>query len=104
MDKKRFETEIDTIYKQKIIKYFEKYFLNKNIDDAVFDAIKNGIVKLSGVYVEFCMICDCFDIIVDNEKLPIENKKFINDIILGISKIKSDIENIITQIAEGMTD
>ena len=104
MDKKRFETEIDTIYKQKIIKYFEKYFLNKNIDDAVFDAIKNGIVKLSGVYVEFCMICDCLDIIVDNEKLPIENKKFINDIILGISKIKSDIENIITQIAEGMTD
>ena len=104
MDKKRFETEIDTIYKQKIIKYFEKYFLNKNIDDAVFDAIKNGIVKLSGVYVEFCMICDCLDIIVDNEKLPIENKKFINDIILEISKIKSDIENIITQIAEGMTD
>ena len=102
MDKKKFETEIDTIYKQKILNYFDKYFVNKDIKDAVFDALKNGTLKLSGVYIEFCMICDCLEIIVNNEKLTVEYKKIINDILLGISEIKSDIEDIITQIAEGI--
>ena len=102
MDKKKFETEIDTIYKQKVLNYFDKYFVNKDIKDAVFDALKNGTLKLSGVYIEFCMICDCLEIIVDNEKLSVEYKKIIDNILLGISEIKSDIEDIITQIAEGI--
>ena len=104
MDKENFIKEIDTIYKQKVLNYFDKYFVNKDIKDAIFDVLKNGTLKLSGVYIEFCMICDCLDIIVDNEKLSVEYKKIINDILLGISEIKSDIEDIITQIAEGMTD
>ena len=102
-EKKIVEKEIDAIYKQKVINYFNKYFMDKDILDAILNVLKDGTLKLSGVYIEFCIICDCLDIIVDNENLSAEYKKIINDILLGVSEIKSDIENIITQIAEEMT-
>ena len=103
MDKQiTYNKEFNEIYKQRINQYFKRYFLNKNINEAIFDVIKDGTIKLSGVYIDFCMICNCLEIIIDNKMIPKEDKKLVNEVLMGVTEIKSDIENIVTQIAEGL--
>lgn len=87
-----------------MIDYFEKYFLDKNIDRAVLDALKNGTTKLSGVYLEFCMIFDCLGMIFDDDNLSDNSKKLINEILEFIVCIKTDIGNIIDYIVSEICD
>ena len=54
------------------------------------------------MYIDFCIICNCLDIIANNEKITENDKKLVNEVLMGAAEIKSDIENIVTQIAEGL--
>lgn len=97
-----FKKDFDEIFKQRFNQYFKRFFLDKNINEAIFDVIKDGTIKLSGVYIDFCIICNCLDIIANNEKITENDKKLVNEVLMGAAEIKSDIENIVTQIAEGL--
>jgi restriction endonuclease S subunit len=103
MSKKSYEKELKNIYDYNLQKYYEEYFVDKNLNEAIHGRIRDCVLKLTKTYVDFSLLCDCLGIIIDNKDLPTKYKKVAKETLISIYEIRSDVENIVTKISESIT-
>lgn len=100
-------TEKDFIkdYKMERIKFYEKNFLGRNIYTAFCDVFESSLIRLASVYMQFLLLRDCMNIIINDDlaiKMNKDQKKVWLESLSGLDVICGDLENIIKPINDGM--
>lgn len=99
------EEEFKKIINEQRRKYFEKYFLQNNINVALYTASRDAIIKLTTAYLNFALLNDSVNFISNDKllwkKLSTDTQNQITDIKPGIKEVSKNIENILIAIVDG---
>lgn len=98
--------EFETHYKKYRTEYFKKHFVDKNINEAIYETSGNIILKLTAILTEISMLTDCLCTLKSNKKFF---SKFDSDCkrrfkinIIGLKSISKELDNILRPILEGL--
>lgn len=98
----QFETEM----KKLRVHYFKKYFLDKNINDAIYESAKDTILELTSTMTKVSLLIECLCILRKDEKffsrLDYECKRRMKSSIIGFKIIKRELEGILKPISDGL--
>ena len=87
-------------------KYFEKYFLNQDINIAISKTIMDGLKVLLIAYTRFVFLENSIQTIKRNKKfwenMNEETKITLKLVLRGVKKINKVVQNILLPISEGM--
>lgn len=99
------EEEFKKIINEQRRKYFSKYFLQNNINVALYTATRDAIIKLTTAYLNFALLNDSVNFISNDKllwkKLSTDTQNQITDIKPGIKEVSRNIENILIAIVDG---
>ncbi|MCM1004508.1 MAG: hypothetical protein NC408_09235 [Candidatus Gastranaerophilales bacterium] len=94
--------EVEAVYKKYRTKYFKKYFLGRNINEAMYESSRMIILNLTAVQTKLCVLIDCLNVLRrDKElfsKLDSETRRIMKTNIIGYKVINRDLENILKPI------
>lgn len=100
------EEETEKLQKELAIKFFEKNFIGKEPNKALYDVMRNGILDICSVLGRFIMIKMCLQAIQDDKsyfnKLDIDTQKYITQCNLGVEVICKDLEKMLNPILQGL--
>ena len=86
--------------------YFEKHFLNQDINTGISETMMEGLKVLLKAYTKFVFLENSICRIKSNKKywkmLDIETKTTIKLVLKGVKNINKVIQNILLPISEGM--
>ena len=99
------EEEFKKIINEQRRKYFSKYFLQNNINVALYTASRDAIIKLTTAYLNFALLNDSVNFISNDKllwkKLSTDTQNQITDTKPGIKEVSRNIENILIAIVDG---
>ncbi len=95
------DDDYQRMYINKRTEYFKKYFSTNSLEVGLYEIIKNGTITLLRTYLKLKIICECVEIVKDNETFNNMTAAEVDDIYNGLKSMCDDIENIINNIVVG---
>lgn len=100
------EEDVTKVQKELAIKFFEKNFLGKEPNAALYDVMRDSILDLAATLGRFIIIKICLQAIEDDksyfDKLDSETRSFITMCKLGVEDICETLDEILTPITQGL--
>lgn len=100
------EEEMEKLQKEVAVQFFEKNFIGKEPNEALYNVMREGIIEICVVLGRFIMIKMCLQAIQDNEsyfyKIDLETQKRIIECKYGVEIICEDLEKILDPILQGL--
>ena len=94
--------EFKELFEKFELEYYENNFAGKKIFDAIYEAFRVEMLKLTNVYVRFLMLRNLIAEFPNNTTEPLsqDDLKLINNLVEGIDYIADCIENLLSLICE----
>lgn len=104
MKLEEFEKEAERAF----VRYHNKYFAGKDVEDAVNETIKSSILKLSAIYCQFDFLRQSLDFVLNHDKNVSQNlseayKKQIKYNIETAEIIWDDLDRLLKIVADRIT-
>lgn len=100
------QEEADKLFKEYRVKYFEKYFIGRNIDEVMYETSKSVVLELSMVLTKVCTLIDCFSILRHDtdyfNRLDADCKRRYKLNVIGLKSIRRRLNNILEPILQGL--
>ena len=96
------ENDYQKMYINKRCEYFKKYFCSNSLEDGLYEIVKSGITTMLQTHIKLNIICECIEIVKDNETSKYMSLEEVNDIYNGIKSMCNETEKIINNVAEGL--
>ncbi len=90
--------KIKQLYGIKFIKYFNKYFSEKDVLNSLDERIKDTYFQLTSLYLQFGFLIESIEIIKENENLSEDDKSLLNDYIVCFEFIIKEFNTILMVI------
>lgn len=96
----------EKVFIKQRVKYYKKYFLNKEIQTAIYDAFQENLKSLAGAYIKFLLLYDCLKIISKSEEFEQNYDKdtrlYIKTMVKGLKILYKGLEEILCPLTEGL--
>lgn len=89
------------LYNKKLKQFYNRYFHNKNFDEALFLPIRSAFKELLISQMKFLMIQDCLKKYSANNPLSLREQQEIEENLLGVETISNKIDEIFNYILKG---
>lgn len=100
--------EFESLYKKYRTKYFKKYFLGKNINEAMYKTSQDIITNLAAMQTQIGMFIDSLSVLRKDKKffnkLDEQTQWRIRSNIIGYKLISRDLDKILKPILKGLQE
>lgn len=100
------QQQMEKLYKKYRTKYFKKYFLDKNIHEAMYESSKMVILNLVIIQTKISMLTDCLSTLRRDKEffstLNNETQRIMKSYIIGYKSLNREVEKILKPILAGL--